>query len=85
MKKSWPRMRSDRAAKEFLKRDLSDYIHSGNFKPISFEFEPKTRSVTLRLSEGLFQTLKETATKQGIHYQRLVRLAIEAFLRKAAA
>jgi predicted DNA binding CopG/RHH family protein len=85
MKKSLPRMTSDRAARRVLKRDLSAYMTRENFIPVTFEFAPKTKSITLRLSEGLLRALKTAATKHGTNYQRLVRLAIERFLRTEPA
>ncbi|MFH1263177.1 MAG: CopG family antitoxin [Pseudomonadota bacterium] len=78
-------MTSDRAARRLLKRDLSAYMTRENFVSVTFEFQPKTKSITLRLSEGLLRALKGAATKHGTNYQRLVRLAIERFLRTEPA
>ncbi len=80
MKKRLPHMKSDRDAKRVLRRDLSDYLSRENFTPVTFEFEPKTKSITLRLSENLLQASKQAATQRGTNYQRLVRLAIERLL-----
>ena len=41
MKKRLPKLKSDRAAKELLKKDLSDFISPDNFTTTSFEFAPK--------------------------------------------
>ena len=81
MKKRMPRFTSDRAAERFLEQDLSDYIHPGNFKPVTFEFAPKNKTVSLRLSEELLGEIKKRAKKRGIPYQRLMREAIEVSIK----
>lgn len=40
-KKSIPHFKTDEEAEKFLDQDLSDYLHEGNFRPITFEFPPK--------------------------------------------
>ena len=46
---SFPRFDSDEQAHTFVDReDLSEYDFS-EFRPMSFEFEPKDKAVTLRL------------------------------------
>ena len=84
MRKRIPKFKTDKEAEDFLEQDLSDYMHPANFKEVTFEFAPKDKSVTLRLSAKLLQALKGTARKRGVQYQRLIREAIEAYLKKAA-
>jgi len=84
MKKRLPKMKTDKAAKDLLKQDLSDFITRENFKPASFEFAPKDKSVTLRMSTELLGAIQSTAKKRKINYQKLIREAIEHFLKKAA-
>ncbi len=85
MKKTLLKIKSDRAAKNLLKRDLSEYLNQENFRLATFEFAPKNKSVTLRLSDGLLKAVKMSALKQGTNYQRIIRQAIELFLRNRAA
>lgn len=85
MKKTLPKIKSDRAAKNILKRDLSDYMNRDNFTFTSFEFAPKNRNITLRISDGLLRALKIAASKHGTNYQRIVRQAIERFLQEKIA
>lgn len=40
-KKSIPHFRSDEEVEAFLEQDLSDYLHAGNFKPVTFKFKTK--------------------------------------------
>ena len=84
MKKRFPKMKSDTAAKAVLKRDLSDFISKENFKAASFEFAPKDKSITLRVSNQLLEAVQSAAKRRGTNYQKLIREAIEQFLKKAA-
>ena len=84
MSKRLPKMKSDRAAKQMLKKDLSEYISPENFKLTSFEFAPKKKSITLRVSNELLDAVQSAAKKRGVNYQKLIREAIAQFLKKAA-
>lgn len=84
MSKRLPKMKSDRAAKSALKKDLSDYISPENFKFTSFEFAAKDKSITIRVSSELLEAVQDAAKKRGTNYQKLIREAIERFLKKAA-
>lgn len=84
MKKRLPKLKSDRAAKELLKKDLSDFISPDNFKTTSFEFAPKDKSITLRVSSDLLDAMQSAAKRRRTNYQKLIREAIEQFLKKAA-
>lgn len=84
MKKRLQKMKSDRAVKVILKKDLKGYISPENFKPMSFEFAPKDRSITLRVSHDLLEAVQTAAKQRGTNYQKLIREAIERYLKKAA-
>lgn len=84
MSKRLPKMKSDRATKAMMKKDLSDYLSPENFKLTSFEFAPKNKSITLRVSDELLGAVQAVAKRRGINYQKLIREAIEQFLKKAA-
>jgi predicted DNA binding CopG/RHH family protein len=78
MKKKLPVFKTDEQAERFLeKRDLSDYINAENMLPVRFEFEPKSKSLTMRLPASLLDAVKKRAVRQGIPYQRLIRQALE--------
>lgn len=83
MKKRLPKTKSDRAAQALLKKDLADFISPENFKPTSFEFAPKDKSITLRVSNQLLDAVQSVAKRRGINYQKIIREAIEQFLKKA--
>jgi predicted DNA binding CopG/RHH family protein len=77
MKKKFPILKTDEEAEAFLQQDLSDYLHAGNFRPVSFEFQPKDKSINLRLPENLLKAVQSKAKREGIPYQRFIRLTLE--------
>ena len=85
MRKRLPKMKTDAKAESLLKKDISEFLIKKNFKRVSFEFEPKTKSISLRLSESLLKALKQEAKKRGINYQKLIREAVEESFNKKAA
>ena len=80
MKKKLKKLKTNRAVEKLLSQDLSSYIHPENFKPIQLELKPKNQTVTIRMSEELLKALKSKSKKQGIHYQKLIRQALEKAL-----
>ena len=77
MKKQLPRLPTDKAAEDFVATaDLTDDDLSGMI-PMHFEFQPRDSSITLRLSESLFEAIKEEAGRSGVPYQRFIRKALE--------
>jgi len=40
-KKIFPKVKTDEEIEALLENDLSDYLHSGNFQPVTFEFKAK--------------------------------------------
>lgn len=72
MKKKLPRLPTDKAAEDFVATaDLTDYDLS-SMTPMHFEFQPKDRSITMRLSESLFEAIREEADRSGMPYQRFI-------------
>jgi len=72
-----PRYKSDKDAEHFVdEADLSDYDLSA-FKPMTFEFDAKDKSVHLRISQALLEAVKGRAAKEGLSYQRFMRRALE--------
>ncbi len=77
MKKKLPKLRTDKAAETFVdEADLTQYDLS-DMKPVSFEFQPKDKSITMRLPETLFEAIKEEAERSGVPYQRFIRQTLE--------
>jgi len=77
MKKKIPTFKSDRAASAFVdKADLSQYDLSGA-QLMRFEIKRKDKSINLRLSEELYDAVRERAARAGLPYQRFIRLTLE--------
>jgi predicted DNA binding CopG/RHH family protein len=77
MKKKIPAFRSDRAAVAFVdKADLSQYDLSGA-QLVRFEMKRKDKSINLRLPEELYDAVRKRASREGLPYQRFIRLALE--------
>lgn len=85
MKKPLPKLTSDAEAEAFVeKADLTEYDLS-RLTPTRFEFMPKSRSVTMRLPEALFEAIKGEAERSGVPYQRFIRRALEAAIVPSAS
>ena len=74
--KKIPTFQTDQEAVDFLEQDLSQYDISG-FKRVHFEFEPKSKSMSLRMPEILQQAIQAKAESQGMKTQKFIRQALE--------
>ncbi len=84
MKKPIPTFRTDKEAEDFVANaDLTEYDLSGG-QVVRFEMRPKDRAVSLRLPEKLLEAVRGEAKREGVPYQRFIRMAIESALDKAA-
>jgi len=79
--RSVPTMTTDEEAEAFLDRDLSD-LDFAAFRPLTWESEPRTARVNMRLPQPLIDAVKARAAERGIPYQRLIREAIERAVRR---
>jgi predicted DNA binding CopG/RHH family protein len=78
-----PTLRSDAAAERFVTTaDLTEYELSG-FKPMRFEFEPKSAALNMRLPLSLLDAVKAEARSRGIPYTRYVRMLLEKAVDRA--
>ena len=76
-----PDFKSDKEAEEFIaKEDLTNYDLSA-FKPISFEFEKKSKAIKIRMPEGLLRMVKAKAKALNIPYTRYIREVLEKDLK----
>ena len=74
--KKVPVLKTDAEAEAFLSQDLSDLDFS-QFKPVRFEFQPKTERVNMRLPAELLQAVRRRAEAEGMPYQRFIRATLE--------
>jgi len=85
MKKKLPAFKTDDEAARFLDRkDLSDYINIESMVPTHFEFERKTKNLTMRIPAALLEAVKARAARQGIPYQRFIRQTLERVVTEPA-
>jgi predicted DNA binding CopG/RHH family protein len=84
MKKPIPTVKTDREVEEFVAgADLADHDLSGG-QIVRFETRPKDKAVSLRLPEKLLDAVRGAAKRQGVPYQRFIRMAIESALDRRA-
>ncbi len=84
MKKPIPTFRTDKEAEDFVATaDLSDFDLSGG-QVVRFEMRPKDKAVSLRLPAKLLEAVRSEAKREGVPYQRFIRMAIESALHKSA-
>ena len=84
MRKPIPTFKSDKEAEDFVaKADLSEFDLSGG-QVVRFEMRPKDKAVSLRLPEQLLEAVRGEAKREGVPYQRFIRMAIESALQEAA-
>jgi predicted DNA binding CopG/RHH family protein len=84
MKKPIPTFETDKDAEDFVATaDLSEYDLSGG-QVVRFEMRPKDKAVSLRLPEKLLEAVRGEAKREGVPYQRFIRMAIESALERAA-
>lgn len=82
MKKKLPKLKSDKAAEDFVATsDLTEYDLS-DLRMVRFEFQPKSERVNMRLPKPLLEAVKETAADAGMPYQRFIRQALEAAVQR---
>jgi predicted DNA binding CopG/RHH family protein len=79
MKRTVPRLKTDKEAEEFLAQDLSALDFS-QFKSARFEFEKKDGHINMRVPKPLLAAVKARAKARGIPYTRLIRETLEQAL-----
>jgi predicted DNA binding CopG/RHH family protein len=84
MSKKLTVFKTDKEAEDFLDQDLSDCISAENLVPFPFEYRPKQKSINLRISEELLSAVRSEARRRWIPYQRYIRQALEAAVRRRA-
>ncbi len=71
-----PRFDSEDEAREFwATHDSTDFVDWSRAKPVTFSrLKPSTRTISLRLPEGLIENLKMLANKRDVPYQSLLKI-----------
>lgn len=82
MKKTIPTFKTDKEAEDFVaSADLTEYDLSGG-TIMRFELKPKNAAINLRLPEQLLAAVRKKAKKQGVPYQRFIRMALERMVER---
>ena len=77
MNKPIPDFRTDEEAERFVEHaDLSEHDLAG-FVRTTFEFEPKSAQLNMRLPRKLLDAVKTQARARGVPYTRLIRELLE--------
>jgi predicted DNA binding CopG/RHH family protein len=77
LKKKIPSFETDAETEAFVaEADLSEYDLSGA-RLVRFELKRKDKSINLRLPEDLLNAVRAQAMKEGIPYQRFIRMVLE--------
>jgi predicted DNA binding CopG/RHH family protein len=71
---------TDEEAERFVATaELSEYDFS-DMKPMRFELKRKDKSINLRVPDDLLNALRARAQKEGMPYQRFIRMVLERAL-----
>ena len=67
-----------------INQDFSDFMEMGKWVRFDefFEFQPKNKTITLRIPESMLESLKTIAEKENIDYQKLIRKALSELIMK---
>lgn len=83
MKRS-KKIKAKKTEKDPLAGDLSYLFDLPGWKKVRFEFKPKNKTITLRISEELLEAIKVKAETEGLDYQKWIRNSLEESLHKSA-
>ncbi len=73
-----------KAERDPLAGDLSYLFDLPGWRKVRFEFKPKNKTITLRISEELLEAIKLKAEHEGLDYQKWIRNSLEESLHKTA-
>ena len=70
-----PEFKSEREEREFWEvNDSSEFVDWSKAEPVSLpNLKPSTRTISLRLPEGLLDSIKIEANKRDMPYQSLIK------------
>jgi len=74
-----PRFRNEEEEDKFWStHDSTDYFDSSKAKRVFFpNLKPSTKTITIRVSESLLNSLKVIANKKDVPYQSLVKMFLD--------
>lgn len=74
--KKAPKFKTEKAEREFWEtHDSSDYVDWSKAESVSLpNLKPSTKTISLRLPEGLLDSIKIEANKRDMPYQSLIKV-----------
>lgn len=78
------KFKNDEEIEDLLDGDMSNFIRENDFTLTSFEFAPKNKTITIRVSEALLNAIQVQAKKRKTSYQKFIREALERVLKNSA-
>jgi predicted DNA binding CopG/RHH family protein len=74
--KNVPKFKTEKAEREFWEaNDSSEYLDWSKAEPVSLpNLKPSTKTISLRLPEGLLDSIKIEANKRDMPYQSLIKV-----------
>jgi predicted DNA binding CopG/RHH family protein len=83
-KRHQKKIKNDDEVEALLEGDMSDSISKNDFTLTSFEFAPKNKTITIRVSQALLNAIQTQAKKRKTSYQKFIREALERVLKNSA-
>jgi len=76
--------KSDLIVDQVSEKNVSSLTQKGEWIKYAelFEFQPKNRTVTLRMPEAMLKNLKTIANDENLDYQKLIRKALSELIAK---
>ena len=83
-RKNIPKFQNEEQEREFWsKQDSSEYLDWEQAERHSFpNLKPSTKTISLRLPEGLLDRIKSEAHKKDVPYQSLIKVVLDRNLRE---
>lgn len=78
--KKLPEFKNEDEEREFwATHELTDYfdVNKAVVNPVLPKLKPSTKSITIRVSESLLNSLKRLANKKDVPYQSLVKIFLD--------
>ena len=84
--KKIPTFKSKKEEKEFWDtHDSTDYIDWGKAEKVQFpHLKPSTKTISLRIPEGLLNDIKVMANKEDVPYQSLIKMFLAEAVKRAS-
>lgn len=74
-----PKFKNSDEENQFWKKlDLAKHFEPGDFKRVSFpNLKPSTKTISIRLPEGMLDRLKMLANKRDVPYQSYIKIILD--------